>query len=133
MSRLVTGIVELVTNDPALGDGSRLGLVTDAALVIDDGHVAWVGRAADAPAADERTDLGMVRVGGHRREQRVRLEVRGVRIAVQRIEMVPDPDAVDLECVGLSPGGAQVVGGRGLRVQLHPNLEPRHWGRLQIA
>jgi len=57
MSRLVTGIVELVTNDPALGDGSRLGLVTDAALVIDDGHVAWVGRAADAPAADERTDL----------------------------------------------------------------------------
>ena len=29
---------------------------TDAALVIDDGLVAWVGDAADAPAADQRID-----------------------------------------------------------------------------
>lgn len=57
MSRVVTGIGELVTNDPALGDGSPLGLLTDAALVIEDGHVVWVGRAADAPVADERTEL----------------------------------------------------------------------------
>jgi len=57
MSRLITGIGELVTNDPTLGDGSLLGLITDAALVIDGDRVAWIGRAADAPAADERTDL----------------------------------------------------------------------------
>jgi imidazolonepropionase len=52
------GISELVTNDPTVGDGSRLGLVDDAALVIEDGRVAWVGAAADAPDADERVDLG---------------------------------------------------------------------------
>jgi imidazolonepropionase len=56
MSVLVTGIAELVTNDPALGPG-LLGIVTDAALVVDDGMVAWVGPAADAPAADERVDV----------------------------------------------------------------------------
>jgi imidazolonepropionase len=56
MSTLVTGISELVTNDPALGPGP-LGIVTDAALVVDDGRVAWVGPAAAAPAADERIDL----------------------------------------------------------------------------
>ena len=50
-SRLVTGIAELVTNDP------ELGVVTDAALVADEGLVAWVGKARDAPTADERVDL----------------------------------------------------------------------------
>ncbi|GAA0927106.1 imidazolonepropionase [Pseudonocardia zijingensis] len=56
MSTLVTGIAELVTNDPALGPGP-LGIVTGAALVVDDGRVAWVGPAAAAPAADERVDV----------------------------------------------------------------------------
>jgi imidazolonepropionase len=55
---LLTGIGELVTNDPAYGDGSALGLVRDAAVVVQDGAVAWVGSAADAPDADERRDLG---------------------------------------------------------------------------
>jgi imidazolonepropionase len=58
VSVLVTGIAELVTNDPAAGDGSPLGIVRDAALVIAGGRVAWVGAAAGAPAADERRDLG---------------------------------------------------------------------------
>jgi imidazolonepropionase len=56
VSTLVTGIAELVTNDPALGPGP-LGIVTGAALVVDDGRVAWVGPAAAAPAADERVDV----------------------------------------------------------------------------
>ncbi|MDP9821517.1 imidazolonepropionase [Nocardioides massiliensis] len=51
-SLLVTGIGELVTNDPGLGDGSPLGLLTDAAMVVEAGRVAWVGAAAQAPAAD---------------------------------------------------------------------------------
>ena len=55
---LVTGIGELVTNDPAQGDGSALGVLHDAAVVVEDGRVAWVGRAAQAPPADERRDLG---------------------------------------------------------------------------
>ncbi|MBB5955227.1 imidazolonepropionase [Saccharothrix tamanrassetensis] len=50
MSTLITDIGELTTNDP------ELGRLTDAALVVDDGRVAWVGAAPDAPAADERFD-----------------------------------------------------------------------------
>jgi imidazolonepropionase len=57
MSTLVTGIAELVTNDPSLGP-APLGIVTDAALVLDDGLVAWVGPAAGAPRADARIDVG---------------------------------------------------------------------------
>ncbi|WP_439710127.1 imidazolonepropionase [Demequina lignilytica] len=42
-----------------MGDGEgALGLRRDAAVVIDAGRVAWVGAAADAPAADLRTDAG---------------------------------------------------------------------------
>lgn len=56
MSTLVTGIAELVTNDPSLGEGP-LGLRTDAALIVDNGTIAWVGAAGGAPAADERVDV----------------------------------------------------------------------------
>jgi len=54
MSTLITNIGELVTNDPGAGD--LLGLRSEAALVLDDGVVAWVGEASRAPAADERVD-----------------------------------------------------------------------------
>jgi imidazolonepropionase len=47
----MTGIGELVTNDPALG------VLRDAALVVEDGWVAWVGSAADVPAADTSIDV----------------------------------------------------------------------------
>jgi imidazolonepropionase len=56
-SVLLTGIAELVTNDTSLGDGSRLGLIEGAALVVEGGAVAWVGAAAAAPDADQRLDL----------------------------------------------------------------------------
>ncbi|MGW6269319.1 imidazolonepropionase [Streptomyces sp. NPDC055060] len=49
---LITNIAGLVTNDPAQGDGSPLGLVQDAAVVLDGETIAWVGPAAKAPAAD---------------------------------------------------------------------------------
>jgi imidazolonepropionase len=55
MSTLIANVGELVTNDPSMGIG-RLGLLNDAALVVDDGFVAWVGRDADAPSADRRID-----------------------------------------------------------------------------
>jgi len=54
---LVTGIGELVTNDPT-HDGGPLGLLTDAAVLVDGDRIAWVGRSADAPAADCRLDAG---------------------------------------------------------------------------
>ncbi|MEV6492932.1 imidazolonepropionase [Actinoplanes sp. NPDC051633] len=48
MSLLIDRIGELVTNDgPAR---------TRAALVVEDGRVAWVGSQGEAPAADERLD-----------------------------------------------------------------------------
>jgi len=56
VSTLVTGIAELVTNDPASGDGP-LGLLTAAAVVVEGGRVAWTGPAVDAPAADDRLDV----------------------------------------------------------------------------
>ncbi|MEV4616491.1 imidazolonepropionase [Kitasatospora sp. NPDC049258] len=55
MSLLITDIGTLVTNDPALGTGP-LGLLQDAAVVVEGSRIAWVGPAASAPAADERYD-----------------------------------------------------------------------------
>lgn len=57
---LVTGISELVTHDPAhgAGPGGRLGLVTDAAVVVEAGRVAWTGPVTQVPAADDRFDVG---------------------------------------------------------------------------
>ncbi len=56
-SLLVTGIAELVTNDP-VHDGTPHGIVEDAAVVVDGHRVAWVGRRAEAPDADAARDLG---------------------------------------------------------------------------
>jgi len=53
---LLTGIGELVTNDPEADD--PVGLRRDAALVLDGDRVAWVGAAVDAPAADQAVDVG---------------------------------------------------------------------------
>jgi imidazolonepropionase len=55
VSLLVDGIGELVTNDPAHGDGP-LGLIRGAAVVVEAGQVVWLGSAGMAPAADERYD-----------------------------------------------------------------------------
>lgn len=55
-STALLNIGSLVTNDPTLGDG-MLGLIPDAAVVIEDGRIAWVGRSSDAPAASFATDL----------------------------------------------------------------------------
>lgn len=63
---LITDIGELVTNDPSAAPASHrapsggpgeapaglelLGLIRDAALVLDDGRVAWTGTASEVPA-----------------------------------------------------------------------------------
>jgi imidazolonepropionase len=57
-SLLVDGISELVTNDPAAGDGTPLGVLRDAAIVVDGDRIAWAGAAAQASDADERLDVG---------------------------------------------------------------------------
>jgi imidazolonepropionase len=54
-SIVIRGIGQLVTGDQEFGDG-LLGLRTDAAVVIDDGIVAWVGESSAAPATDDAID-----------------------------------------------------------------------------
>ena len=60
-STVFTGIAELVTGD-ALLDGAdhseHLGLLRDAAIVVQDGFISWVGQAAAAPSADQRREVG---------------------------------------------------------------------------
>lgn len=59
---LLTGVSELWTLDPALDEPGQAAaedqVLHDAAIVIEDGTIAWTGPASDAPAADERVDLG---------------------------------------------------------------------------
>lgn len=52
---VITGIAELVTSDGTGPEG--LGLLHDAAVVVQDGAIAWLGPAASAPAADRRIDV----------------------------------------------------------------------------
>ena len=54
---LLDAIGLLVTGSAEYGDGSPLGEIADAALVVGgDGRVAWVGASQNAPAADTRVD-----------------------------------------------------------------------------
>ncbi|HMM97109.1 imidazolonepropionase [Phycicoccus sp.] len=67
-SHLVTGIGQLVTcagpdgdlpvSERAVPAEQRLGVRERAAVVVEDGLVAWVGPASAAPATDEVTDVG---------------------------------------------------------------------------
>lgn len=52
MTTLLTGIGLLATQDPELGE------IADAALVFEDGLLAWIGPAVRAPAADNAIDVG---------------------------------------------------------------------------
>ena len=60
-STVITGIAELVTNDEFL-DGAdhseQLGRISNVAVVVQDGLIAWVGPAGKAPDADDRRDVG---------------------------------------------------------------------------
>ncbi len=53
---VIRNIAELTTNDPSIGDESPLGRLRDAAMVVDDQQVLWVGPNATAPDADESLD-----------------------------------------------------------------------------
>ena len=55
-STLITSIGELVTCDDSTED--RLGIRHDAAIVITDDEVSWMGADTEAPPADQRIDLG---------------------------------------------------------------------------
>ena len=52
---LITRIAELVTNE---GDLGIFTAIEDAALIMEDGRIAWTGASAKAPAADTVIDAG---------------------------------------------------------------------------
>ncbi|MFE9389905.1 imidazolonepropionase [Streptomyces sp. NPDC006784] len=107
----LTNLATLVTNDPAQGDGSPLGLIENAALVVEDGHIAWVGPTGEAPAADETVDAGgraavpgfvdshshLLYAGDRTQEFNARMSGRpytagGIRTTVQATREAPDAD-----------------------------------------
>jgi imidazolonepropionase len=55
MSIAITNIGSLVTNDQSLGPGI-LGEIENAAVVIENDKIAWVGNTNDVPAADQNID-----------------------------------------------------------------------------
>jgi len=62
VSELITNVGELVTSapdgEPGPAGAGPFAVIGDAALVIEDGRVAWTGPASRAPAADTVTDCG---------------------------------------------------------------------------
>ncbi|MFJ1548407.1 imidazolonepropionase [Streptomyces sp. NPDC088246] len=54
----ITNIASLVTNDPSLRADSPLGLIRDAAVVIEGDRVVWTGESSKAPATDNAVDAG---------------------------------------------------------------------------
>ena len=92
----MTGIGELVTNDPHLGEGP-LGVVRDAAVVASAGRVDWVGPGARVPAADRQIDVN------------VRGVIIGSKLALQRFLPRGRGHLVNIASVagkGGFPGGA---------------------------
>jgi imidazolonepropionase len=56
MSIAITNIGSLVTNDQSLGSGI-LGEIENAALVIENDKIAWVGNNNDIPDTDQKIDM----------------------------------------------------------------------------
>lgn len=85
MATLLTGIAELTTNADA---AAPTATIADAALLIEDGRVAWVGTAADAETAVGARDGG-------------RLSTSGAATAVSRSEHL---EVVDVGGRAVIPG-----------------------------
>lgn len=59
VSTAITDIGSLITNDPSLTSADNpLGLIQDAAVVIEGDRVVWTGASSKAPTTDNRVDAG---------------------------------------------------------------------------
>ena len=117
-------VLVVVTLEPARPDPQDQPAV---AQVVD--RARHVGEQLGVPvgvAGDHRPELGVLGVARHRGEHRPPLEVRAVGLPVQREEVIPGPDRVDAQGVGLAPTGAEHVHRRVLRVELRADLEACH-------
>ena len=56
MSIFIRNIGELTTNDPSIGDGTVMGRLHNAAIMISEGRVVWVGNNDTELEADEYID-----------------------------------------------------------------------------
>src|SRR5205085_8751940 len=93
-------------------------------------HVGEELRVPVGVAGDEHAEARPARLAGHRGEQRPAFEVRPVRLAEQRVEVVPRPDRVDPELVRLPPGGTEFLDRAVLRAELDADAERAHAGVL---
>jgi imidazolonepropionase len=76
-TRVISNIGELTTNDPTLGDQSLMGRLSDAAIVLDEQRVLWVGPSREAPDADDYLDArGRAVVPGFAGERSREFEAR---------------------------------------------------------
>ncbi|MCY9784633.1 imidazolonepropionase [Nocardiopsis sp. EMB25] len=138
---LVDDIATLVTNDPGLGRGS-VGEIADAALVIEDGRVAWAGPRAQAPDADVRVDAAgrcvlpgfvdshshIVFAGDRSREFAARMSGRPYSAGGIRTTVAATRDASDAE---LLAGARRLV--REARAQGTTTLEVKSGYGLTVA
>ncbi len=81
---LLDGIGELTTHGPQ-------GTLHDAALVVEDGHVAWIGPRRHAPAADTRLDVAGAAVIPGFVDSHAHLVFAGDRAAEFAARMAGDP------------------------------------------
>ena len=83
-TQLFKDIAHLVTNS-TVGDG-LLGVVEDAAFVVSDGLISWVGSASDAPAAEsEVVSSDITQRSRHLRRHRVLVIQRLLIHQLQRL------------------------------------------------
>ena len=92
MSTLLDGIAELVSNEPGLGEGP-LGLVRDAALVIEGDRVVYAGPRRGVPAADRRVELAGQAVLPGFVDSHAHLVFAGDRVAEYAARMAGQPYA----------------------------------------
>lgn len=118
----VLGVVTLEPSGADAEDRSSVRDVVDRAVHI--GHQLGV---AVRGAPDHEPERG-VRCGrSHRSEECCALEVRAVRRSVQRVEVIPHPDAVGAECVRRGPCRPELGERAVLRMELNADLDaPGH-------
>ena len=119
MSTLITNIAELMTQD------AEHRVLKDAAVVIEGERIAWLGAAADAPAADEAVDAGGRALLPGWVDSHTHLIFAGDRTAEFEARMAGE---------GYSAGGIAVTTGATRshrRLRPHPaRAGPRRRGRL---
>ena len=117
----LVAVFDIVAFEPAGADGEVHAAVGD--MVDRAGHVGQQFGVAVAVARDERAELRIRGVGGHHRQKGPRLEMGGIGVAEEGIEVVPDPDGVGPHLVGRPPRIPHRGDGGALRLDLDADMD----------